>query len=50
MKIKAFEFSTAYWSWGGRVSPQEGGGALAQGVSENLTARIRDIKHTTMGG
>jgi hypothetical protein len=50
MKIKVFEFSTSYWSWGWRVSPQDVERALAQWVSENPNVQIRDIKHTTMGG
>jgi len=50
MKIKVFEFSTPYWSWGWRVSPQDVERALAQWASDNPNAQIRDIKHTTTHG
>ena len=50
MKIKVFEFSTPYWSWGWRISSNEVERTLAHWMSENSSAQIRDIKHTALGG
>ena len=50
MKIRVFEFSTPFWSWSWRVPPDHVERVIAQWVDENPSARIRDIKHSTMGG
>lgn len=38
MKVKVFEFSTDYWSWGWRVAGSEIEGAVNQWMASNPTA------------
>ena len=50
MKVKVFEFSTDYWSWGWRVAGSEIEGAVNQWMAANPAAQIRFVKHESLGG
>jgi hypothetical protein len=48
MKIKVFEYSTGYWSWGWRVADSEIEGTVNQWMAANPAAQIRLVKHESV--
>ena len=50
MKLKVFEFSTGYWSWGWRVADSEIERTVNQWMAASPAAQIRFVKHEGLGG
>lgn len=49
MKVKVFEFSKPYWSWGWRVEPSVIEDTLAAWFLDNPKSKIQYILHQNVG-